>query len=37
MADHAKRAIQAAASKEEVAETIMVCIALRAGGGITHG
>ena len=37
IADHAKRAVQAGASKEEVAEAIMVATALRAGGGITHG
>ena len=37
IADHAKRAVQAGASKEEVAEAIMVATVLRAGGGITHG
>ena len=35
--DHAKRAISAGASKQDVAEAIMVATALRAGGGITHG
>jgi AhpD family alkylhydroperoxidase len=37
IADHAKRAVNAGASKQEVAEAIMVATALRAGGGITHG
>ncbi|MFG6206156.1 carboxymuconolactone decarboxylase family protein [Pseudomonas retamae] len=35
--DHAQRAISAGASKQDVAEAIMVATALRAGGGITHG
>jgi len=37
IADHAKRAVKAGASKEDVAEAIMVATALRAGGGVTHG
>ena len=37
IADHAKRAVSAGASKQDVAEAIMVATALRAGGGITHG
>lgn len=37
IADHAKRAVKAGASKEEVAEAIMVATVLRAGGGVTHG
>ncbi|WP_104912559.1 carboxymuconolactone decarboxylase family protein [Pseudomonas sp. LG1D9] len=37
IADHAKRAVNAGASKQDVAEAIMVATALRAGGGITHG
>jgi AhpD family alkylhydroperoxidase len=37
IADHAKRAVKAGASKQDVAEAIMVATALRAGGGITHG
>jgi AhpD family alkylhydroperoxidase len=37
IADHAKRAIKAGASKSDVAEAVMVATALRAGGGITHG
>jgi len=37
IADHARRAVEAGASKQEVAEAIMVATALRAGGGITHG
>lgn len=35
--DRAKRAIDAGASKADVAEAIMVAAALRAGGGVTHG
>lgn len=35
--DHAKRAIDAGASKTDVAEAVMVAAALRAGGGVTHG
>lgn len=35
--DHAQRAIQAGASKADVAEAVMVAAALRAGGGVTHG
>ncbi|WP_051831845.1 carboxymuconolactone decarboxylase family protein [Streptomyces violens] len=35
--DHAKRAVEAGASKADVAEAVMVAAALRAGGGITHG
>jgi AhpD family alkylhydroperoxidase len=37
IADHAKRAVKAGATKEEVAEAIMVATVLRAGGGVTHG
>jgi AhpD family alkylhydroperoxidase len=37
IADHAKRAVKAGASKEDVAEAILVATALRAGGGVTHG
>jgi AhpD family alkylhydroperoxidase len=37
IADHAKRAVSAGASKQDVAEAIMVATALRAGGGVTHG
>jgi AhpD family alkylhydroperoxidase len=37
IADHAKRAVTAGASKSDVAEAIMIATALRAGGGITHG
>ena len=37
IADHAKRAVKAGASKQDVAGAIMVATALRAGGGITHG
>lgn len=37
IADHAKRAIKAGASKSDVAEAVMIATALRAGGGITHG
>ncbi|WP_309127914.1 carboxymuconolactone decarboxylase family protein [Microbacterium sp.] len=35
--DHARRAIKAGASKADVAESVMVAAALRAGGGVTHG
>ncbi|HWV50160.1 MAG TPA: carboxymuconolactone decarboxylase family protein [Microbacterium sp.] len=35
--DHARRAIDAGASKADVAEAVMVAAALRAGGGVTHG
>ncbi|USI92959.1 carboxymuconolactone decarboxylase family protein [Rhodococcus pyridinivorans] len=35
--DHAKRAVEAGASKADVAEAVMVAAALRAGGGVTHG
>ena len=35
--DHTKRAVKAGASKADVAETVMVAAALRAGGGVTHG
>jgi AhpD family alkylhydroperoxidase len=34
---HAKRAREAGASEQEVAETIAVAAALRAGAAITHG
>lgn len=37
IADHAKRAWQAGATKSDVAEAVMVATALRAGGGVTHG
>ncbi|OBG20706.1 hypothetical protein A5765_22650 [Mycolicibacterium celeriflavum] len=37
IADHAKRAVQAGATKSDVAEAVMVAAALRAGGGVTHG
>jgi AhpD family alkylhydroperoxidase len=37
IADHSKRAVKAGASKQDVAEAIMVATVLRAGGGITHG
>lgn len=37
IADHSKRAVKAGASKEQVAEAIMVATVLRAGAGITHG
>lgn len=35
--DHTKRAVEAGASKADVAEAVMVAAALRAGGGVTHG
>lgn len=35
--DHARRAVEAGASKADVAEAVMVAAALRAGGGVTHG
>jgi len=34
---HAERARQAGASDAEIAETVLVAAALRAGGAITHG
>ncbi len=34
---HRKAALAAGASEEEVAETIMVAVALRAGAALTHG
>ena len=34
---HARRARQAAATEQELAETILVAAALRAGGAMTHG
>ena len=35
--DHARRAVEAGASKDDVAEAVMVAAALRAGGRVTHG
>ncbi|MGI5217471.1 carboxymuconolactone decarboxylase family protein [Nocardia sp. CA-290969] len=35
--DHAARAVEAGASKADIAEAVMVAAALRAGGGVTHG
>lgn len=35
--DHTKRATKAGASKQNIAEAIMVATLIRAGGGITHG
>jgi AhpD family alkylhydroperoxidase len=34
---HSQRARKAGASEEEMAETVMVAAALRAGGAVTHG
>jgi AhpD family alkylhydroperoxidase len=34
---HSNRAREAGASDEEIAETVVVAAALRAGGAITHG
>ena len=34
---HSKRAREAGASEQEMAETVLVAAALRAGGAITHG
>ena len=34
---HAKKARQAGATEQELAETILVAAALRAGGAMTHG
>ncbi|WP_298443117.1 carboxymuconolactone decarboxylase family protein [Gordonia sp. (in: high G+C Gram-positive bacteria)] len=34
---HSKAAQQAGATEKEVAETVMIATALRAGGGLTHG
>jgi AhpD family alkylhydroperoxidase len=34
---HSNRARQAGASDQEIAETVVVAAALRAGGAITHG
>lgn len=34
---HTKRAKQAGATQEELAETTLVAAALRAGGAVTHG
>ncbi|WP_201778949.1 carboxymuconolactone decarboxylase family protein [Rhodopirellula islandica] len=34
---HTKRAKQAGNTDEEIAETVMVAAALRAGGAVTHG
>ena len=34
---HKKAAIEAGASEEELAETVHVAAAIRAGGAITHG
>jgi len=34
---HAKRAKQAGASEQELAETTLIAAALRAGGSVTHG
>ena len=34
---HAKKARQAGATEQELAETTLVAAALRAGGAITHG
>lgn len=34
---HAKKARQAGASEQELAETTLVAAALRAGGAVTHG
>jgi len=34
---HAKRAREAGATEQELAETVTVAAALRAGGAITHG
>lgn len=37
IADHKKRDTKAGASKQNIAEAIMVATLIRAGGGITHG
>ncbi|WPD44481.1 carboxymuconolactone decarboxylase family protein [Pseudomonas aeruginosa] len=37
IADHAKRAVKAGASRQQIAEAVMVATALRAGGGVVHG
>jgi AhpD family alkylhydroperoxidase len=34
---HSNRAKEAGASKQEIAEVVLVAAALRAGGAITHG
>ncbi|HEX3135115.1 MAG TPA: carboxymuconolactone decarboxylase family protein [Planctomycetota bacterium] len=34
---HSKRAKEAGASEPEIAETVLVAAALRAGGAVTHG
>lgn len=34
---HAKRAREAGATEEEIAETVFVATALRAGAAVTHG
>jgi AhpD family alkylhydroperoxidase len=34
---HSKRAKQAGATEQEIAETILIAAALRAGGAVTHG
>ncbi len=34
---HAKRAKQAGATEQELAETTLIAAALRAGGAVTHG
>jgi AhpD family alkylhydroperoxidase len=34
---HAKRARMAGATEQELAETVLVAAALRAGGAVTHG
>lgn len=35
--NHAAKAREAGASKEEIAELIMIAAAVRAGGSVTHG
>lgn len=37
IATHAKRAVEAGASQQEIAEATMVATAVRAGGGAVHG
>jgi AhpD family alkylhydroperoxidase len=34
---HAKRAREAGATEQELAETVLVSAAIRAGGAVTHG
>ena len=34
---HSKKAVQAGASRQEIAEVVLIAAALRAGAAVTHG